>query len=203
MIGISIRSTYRHPPKTFEAMESLPLTPLPSEESHDAKDYRRVQNEGFVDESVVLSVIAKGPYERVFVKPEDMVLSSSTDDFAGWALPIASPFRDFLDVKNPSPTAAPRVPAELQVACNHDSAELGLAEPHRGSHRWWLLGLSSAVACGILSLTLLNLAHRTILDESMINGYTLSGSPANTPEPIAKAQPERAEPALVKVLGND
>ncbi len=148
-------------------MDTLPLNPLPFENSHVAKAHRRILSEGFVDESVVLSVIARGPYERVYVQPEGMVLSSSEDDYAGWALPVPSPFRRLLDVTTPPPAAAVRQPAPPTLNGIRKFSEPGIAEPHSGIHRWWLFGISGAMTCGIFSLTLLSLAQRSSLAESI------------------------------------
>ncbi len=65
-------------------MDTLPLTPLPSENPDESNDYRKVYADGFVDEAVIRSAIARDPYERFAGMPEDMVLSSCEDDYAGW-----------------------------------------------------------------------------------------------------------------------
>lgn len=147
-------------------MEILPLAPLPSEMSDAARRYRRVQNEGFVDEAVVLSVIAKGAYQRVYVKPEEMVFSSSEDDYAGWALPVASPFRSLKLAEETAAAAAParKLPAAPSLDGVGKLREPGLSEPYTGTHRWWLFGVSGALSCGLLSLALLNLALRLDMD---------------------------------------
>lgn len=176
-------------------MDNLTLTPLPSENSEDARGYRRVFSEGFVDESVVLSVIAKGPYERVYVKPEDMVLSSSEDDYAGWALPVPSPFRALLDVTNPEPVAEAKLPAPPSLDGIRNFSEPGLDNPHRGNHRWWLFAMSGAMTCGILSLTLLSLAQRSSLRVAM-EGHNPSAREAQAVKVVVK---EESAPAVVRV----
>ncbi len=181
-------------------MDTLPLTPLPSETPDDARGYRRTFNEGFVDESVVLSVIAKGPYERVYVKPEDMVLSSSEDDYAGWSLPVPSPFRTLLDVQSPEVATAPKLPAAPSLDGIRKFSEPGIAEPHRGNHRWWLFAISGAMTCGILSLTLLSLAQRESLRDAMA-GYMTAPRQAPFTE-IATKEPLVA-PAVVSVDSED
>ncbi|MFD2255364.1 hypothetical protein ACFSSA_01630 [Luteolibacter algae] len=140
-------------------MEILSLNPLPSEKSASAKGYQRIESQGFVDDDVVLSVIAKSAYTRAYPKPEEMALSSCEDDFAGWSLPVASPFREMLDIKANSENPEPRLPGAPTI--DFPNRETGLDHPHSGSHRWWLFGISGALTCGILSLTLLNLAQRT------------------------------------------
>ncbi len=178
-------------------MDILPLAPFPCEKSEQATGYRRVHGEGFVDEAVVLSVIAKGAYDRVYVRPEEMVLSSSEDDFAGWALPVASPFRSMTDVPVRLSVVETRLPAAPSLDGVRKFSEPGLDEPHRGSHRWWLFGMSGAMTCGILSLTLLSLAQRANVQE-VIAGYTSSPRKAQ-PAAFVTSQPE-VQPALVRVL---
>ena len=144
-------------------MDILPLNPLPAETSESAKGSRQLQSEGFVDEAVVRSVLMKGAYERVYVKPEEMVLSSSEEDYAGWALPVSSPFRDLIDEQAPSVSAEIRQPAAPSLKSERAAAaasEAGISEPYTGAHRWWLFGISGAMTCAILSLTLLSLAQR-------------------------------------------
>lgn len=177
-------------------MDTLTLTPLPSEIPDDTKGYRRTYNEGFVDETVVLSVIARGAYEQVYVKPEDMVLSSSEDDFAGWSLPVPSPFRNLLSVQNPAPTAQPRLPAAPSLDGMRKFSEPGIEEPHRGSHRWWVFALSGAMTCGIFSLTLLSLAQSSSLRDAMA-GY-MPAARAATAVKVAVKETESA-PAVVRV----
>ncbi len=181
-------------------METLPLTTLPSERSEASKGYQRVQTEGFVDESLVLAVISKGPYERTYVKPEDMVLSSSEDDYAGWALPVASPFREFArreTVASVEEAAPVRTPAAPTLKGRLGNSEPGIAEPHRGKHRWWLFGISGAMTCTILSLTLLSLAQRTEIEKAMA-GYT--AIPPKMEEKVVVKEYREAQPALVNVL---
>lgn len=177
-------------------MDSQTLTPLPSEITDENTGYRRVYTEGFVDESAILSVIANGPYERIFVKPEEMVLSSSEDDYAGWSLPVPSPFRSMLDVSNPAPVAMARKPAPPRLDGIPSLSEPGIAEPHRGNHRWWLFGVSGAMTCGIFSLTLLSLAQRSSLKDAMA-GYMPGSRSIPAPE-LAVPEPALV-PAVVRV----
>lgn len=182
-------------------MDTLSLSPLPSEFSKNAKGYQRIRNEGFVDESVVLALLAKDTFERVYPKPEEMVLSSSPDDFAGWALPVESPFRRMVEVEaaaenRPMPdgeirhAAAPMLPGKLE------SSEPGISEPHRGNHRWWLFGVSGAMCCAIFAMMLLSLAQRAII-AGTIADYT-PVIPNFTQDEIIVEEPE-VGPALVDV----
>jgi hypothetical protein len=194
MIELSVKSRYTEITRNFNLMNSSSLTPLPFENSDEAMGYRRVVTEGFVDESVVLAVIAKGTYERIYVQHEAMVLSSSGDDYAGWALPVPSPFRDLLDVKTPAAPAEQRLPGAPETNASREFYEPGLADPHNGTHRWWLFGVSGAMTCGILSLTLLSLAQRGNVEQSMA-GYMPSARIQATE--LAAEKPRLPEPALV------
>lgn len=151
------------------SMETLPLAPLPSDYHEKKRSREYCGSESFIDEAVVLGVIAKGPYDRVYVKPEDMVLASSEDDYAGWALPVASPFRKMVSESGENIDQPVRVPAPPSAPLD-SSFEAGISEPYRGGHRWWMFGISGAMACGILSLTLLSLAQRTSIRD-IAEGY--------------------------------
>ncbi len=67
-------------------MQALSLSPLPFHYSEESRSHRNLRMEGFVDQEVVSGLIERGVYERAFAQPESMVLSSSEDDYAGWAL---------------------------------------------------------------------------------------------------------------------
>ena len=148
-------------------METLSLAPIPSLKSIDASASSGLYEEGFVDEMIVLSVIARGPYERIYVQPEDMVLSSSEDDYAGWALPMDSPFRTLLATQAPTPLLEARLPTPPKVKEEEALSEDGISEPHLGARRWWLVGACGAMTCGIFALTLLSLVKTTGLSGEM------------------------------------
>lgn len=169
-------------------MQTLSLSPLPFDNSEESRSHRLLRSEGFVDEEVVSGFIARGLYERAFAQPEGMVLSSSEDDYAGWALPVPSPFRG---MREPQPAApapwrrpSPPVPAYF---------EDGIQTAYAGGHRWWLFGVSGAMACGLLALTLLSLAQRAEVQE-IASGYVPVPIEAELPTAIV------AEPALQPAL---
>lgn len=178
-------------------METLPLAPLPSEYHEEKRSRNYCGNESFIDEAVVLGVIAKGPYERVYVKPEDMVLASSEDDYAGWALPVDSPFRKMVAETGDKQDRPVRVPAPPAAQLD-SSIEDGISEPYRGGHRWWMFGVSGAMACGILSLTLLSLAQRSSLGD-IAEGYMPAPLLTEDRGAILEEAPDEA-PALTSVL---
>jgi hypothetical protein len=174
-------------------MNTLPLAPLPSETSKERRTHRHAGGEGFVDEQVVSSVIARGAYERIHVQPEGMVLSTSGDDYAGWVLPVVSPFRVMTKEPSASPTAS-RLPGSPTL---RRDTEPGIDEAYQGGHRWWLFGMSGAMTCSIMALTIFSLAQR----------HDMTRMP---PSPISAAESQKApavaekktvhQPALTSVL---
>jgi len=164
-------------------MDTLPLLPLPVENREKAGVHRRFRSEGFVDEALVSGVIARGAYERVFVKPEGMVLSSSEDDYAGWALPVPSPFRGMRETQAAAPVTPP-APAP---------SEAGIETPYAGGHRWWLFGACGAITCGILALTLLSLAQREEIRGIAAGYLPVQAKPEAPASPPAESS---AAPAL-------
>lgn len=181
-------------------METLPLAPLPSENHEERRSRQYCGSESFIDEAVVLGVIARGVYDRAYVKPEGMVLSSSEEDYAGWALPVASPFRQMIAEPTESaehqdrPLKRPAPPVAKRPAMT----ESGISEPHRGGHRWWVFGLSGAMVCSILSLMLLSLAQRSSLEE-ITSGYI--SAPSFSVKKLTPTEEAPAEaPALTSIL---
>jgi hypothetical protein len=173
-------------------MDNLTLRPLPSETRTENRLHLRLSDEGFVDEALVSGVISRGAYERVFVQPEGMVLSSSEDDFAGWALPVASPFRGMRETQAPADA-----PVRLPAPPVSPHSENGIEIPYAGGHRWWLFGACGALTCGLLSLTLLSLAQR-----SEVHGIAADFMPVpiHTEAPAPPAAESAAQPALTKAL---
>lgn len=173
-------------------MDTLPLLPLPAENREKSGIHRPLGGEGFVDEAMVSRVIARGVYDRVFVKSEELVLSSSEDDYAGWALPVPSPFRGMREFQAPAPTPVrhptPPVPAD---------SETGIERPYAGGLRWWLFGTAGAMICGLLSLTLLHLAHRAdvhgIAAGSMSMPIDAAAPGPSAPEPPVQPTLTRAQ----------
>lgn len=171
-------------------MQTLSLSPLPYDNSEESRSHRRLRSEGFVDEDLVSGLIARGLYERAFAQPEGMVLSSSEDDYAGWALPVPSPFRGLREVEAaaPAPMRHPSPPVPTHF-------EDGIETAYVGGHRWWLFGVSGAMACGLLALTLLSLAQRVGIEE-ITAGYVPVPIEADVPTAIV-AEPTQ-QPALTK-----
>jgi len=174
-------------------MNTLPLAPLPSETSEESHEFRRIGCEGFIDEQAVSRVIARGAYDRTSAQPTGMILSASGDDYAGWMLPVKSPFREMTD-QQPAPMTAQRLP---QPPTLRREAEPGIDTPYQGGHRWWVFGMSGAMTCVIMALTILSLAQRHDMA-----GLTIAPIPAvNGQEvPAAAVKKPAFQPTLTTVL---
>lgn len=170
-------------------MHALPLAPLPCESSDESLTFRRMDEDGFVDERVVSRVIARGAYERTHAEPAGMALSSNGDDYAGWPQQIASPFRMSAET-TPASNRLPSPPALRKYP------EPGMDAPYEGGHRWWLFGMSGLLTCSILALTILSLTdHKSHLPMPASAPVTQQGkAPAPSTEKTA------SQPALTTVL---
>lgn len=171
-------------------MNTLPLRPLPSETCEKSRVHHRLRSEGFVDEEMVAGVIARGAYERAYVQPEGMVLSSNEDDYAGWSLPVPSPFRGMQEIQ-----ASPPAPVRRPAPPVAEFSEPGIETPYAGGHRWWLFGASGALTCSVLALTLLSLAQRTEFRE-LAEGYV--PSPIKAEVTVIPAKEPAIQPSLTK-----
>jgi hypothetical protein len=130
-----------------------------------------------------------------------MVLSSCKDDFAGWALKVASPFRDLMEIEPLSErrirqSAAPDLDATCESHFTETGlAKTGLAEPHGGKHRWWQLGTCGALICAILAVAFFSLAHRDRLLD-IVEGF--AAAPRATALPSENIEPSKViQPALI------
>jgi hypothetical protein len=140
------------------ALERMQMVPLPRDGQREASRYGR--GEGFVDEEVVRKVLARVEVERVYVRAEDMVLSSSEDDYAGWALPVASPFRsrgEDLDRMVRETLEDEVLPEVVDVEVGFEAAQTAA---RAGGQRWWLFGVAGATTCVILSLVMFSFVGR-------------------------------------------
>lgn len=137
-------------------MNTLPLAPLPSETSEQSNEYRRIRSEGFIDEQAVSGVIARGAYDRNNALPAGIALPASGDDYAGWMLPVMSPFRQMSERRKIAMTAH----REAAPPALRKVAEPGIDSAYLGGHRWWLFGMSGAMTCGVMALTIFSLVQR-------------------------------------------
>ena len=130
---------------------SLQLAPIPVSRVDNAGERHVSIPDDFVDDDVIATLLRTPTVQRVSAVHSDLALSSSEDDFAGWAVKRQSPFRIIAEQQER---------AALSDAVEPEFNEPGLGRPHRGGHRWWIAtatGISSAL---ILSLLFSNLASR-------------------------------------------
>jgi hypothetical protein len=174
-------------------MDTLSLAPLPSEAIKENRSFRSMGSEGFIDEQVVSRVIARGAYDRVCAQPEGMALSSCGDDYAGRAVPVASPFRKMEEPSTPA-YAATRMPGSPRL---RKEPEPGVGTPYEGGHRWWLFGMSGAMSCAIMALTFLSLAQRESMAE--MPSAPVTSSYRQVAPAVAETKPA-FQPSLTTVL---
>lgn len=179
-------------------MQTLCLNPLPHDNSEESRSLRRAGRDGFMDEDVVSRLIARGVYEHAFVEPQGVALSSCEDDYAGWALPVQSPFRGMRDDAPAAASAPPKAVSVPRAATPPvpPSPEQGIESPYVGGHRWWLCGVGGAMACGLLSLTLLSLAERAEVKDEGIGYDPVQIGVAVPPAAITEPALTRTEPDL-------
>lgn len=133
------------------------LSPLPRQNSDG--DSREFESEGggFVDDEVILALVAGPKASRTVGNPMDLALAADDMDFAGWSLSSELPIHAVRAEVGPERRPAP---PELD--------EPGIGEPHRGSHRWWLAGLAGALSTMIFTLVLIALSNRPSPDVNVI-----------------------------------
>lgn len=166
-------------------MNPLRLSPLPCLRSDEGSAVSATERDGFVDEAVVLALVAGSPVSRRISPPADLVLAADDMDFAGWYLPSSPAARPSGTVSFPL-EAASRRPAEPVLD------EPGIGESHRGSHRWWLAGLAGAISTLLISLLLLSLSSRISSENSRTSKISVGPMPA----PLRSMQP--AKPTTAK-----
>lgn len=133
------------------------LSPLPSQRSDEDSRAFDMERDGFVDDEVILALVAGPTSPRPTGAGSDLVLAADDMDFAGWSLPSALPSHAARTEISPERRPAP---PELQ--------EPGIGEPHRGSHRWWLAGLAGALSSMIFTLVLIAISNRPAPDVNVI-----------------------------------
>lgn len=161
-------------------MNRLKLTVLPSNRAENDLDLPVMEREGFVDDAVVLALVAGPIQSRPLVDHRDLVLPADDMDFAGWSLSDSLPLRS---IQRPTPfsEALDRRPAPPTLE------EPGLGDPHRGTHRWWLAGLAGALSTLLFSVLLLSLSNRGHLE---IDGISIIRKPAT--QPATPLHPEKS-----------
>jgi len=147
------------------------LRPLPCINFGDASGAPPAEMDGFVDDSAVFSLLLGPTIARPQLeKQSGLVLTADDLDFAGWYLTSALPAHATLPVIKERP-APPRMD------------EPGIGEPHRGSHRWWLVGAAGAFSTMLISLLLVSLSARNFSSEEEISLLRLSVPAKSTPGP--------------------
>ncbi len=127
-------------------MTTLNLSPLPCSRLDPTEAPRLGDMDGFVDDSVILSLL-KGPIaHRDQPCAGDLALAADEMDFAGWSLGSHLPARA---TETPTRRATPPV-----------LDESGIGQPHAGAHRWWLAGVAGAFSTMLVSLLLFSLSSR-------------------------------------------
>ena len=161
-------------------MNPLRLSPLPSLPSDDASAISAAERDSFVDDAVVLSLVAGRTVTRQFATTADLILAADDMDFAGWSLPpaAAAPLKDTTPAP---PQTTTRRPAEPVLE------ESGIGASHRGSHRWWLAGLAGAISTLLFSVLLLSLSSSI----SSQNGHTWDISIGPIPTQLRTSLPEK------------
>jgi len=163
-------------------MEKVALTQ--SSGSLDHPQERSLRLEGFVDEGVVRSMVSNGAYQRSTGGAEELVLSSTEDDFAGWNLPAVSSFRgpEYVEPLPESKTSAAFLKQANPLRPVPESEKTVLSEAKRGFF-WWL-GFSGALACTAASLAALGLVQFGDYHKDVPTPLITPGQPS--PEKIAE-----------------
>lgn len=172
-------------------MSPLSLVPLPVTRADGASPDVRSAWEDFVSEEAVNAVLAANRQPRPMQAPDLMALSSCDEDFAGHgkgparftAVPEAAPapvtVPEFVAVPEPQPLVFPSSSSAASTATGvfapvlergrivraappePDWERAATGSPARG-HRWWIAGLSGAVATFVFAGVLFALANRSV-----------------------------------------
>lgn len=161
-------------------------TSTESSEAPAVQPSRTDRLEGFIDESIIHSRISEGTAGRTLAETDELALSSTEDDFAGWNLPRTASFRT---PEPDQPQAQPQPQPEVQpqpspaflvhpkpVPPKPQSKNTLLSAAKRGLF-WWL-GLSVALACTIVFLDALGLIRVGELETQAPAAVLTQDSPA-------------------------
>ncbi|MGD7654220.1 MAG: hypothetical protein ACQCXQ_13455 [Verrucomicrobiales bacterium] len=99
-----------------------------------------------MDDGVVQHLLAGPMSERNGPIPADLALAAD-GDFAGFCLAgsLANPREEKTPERRPTPPSL---------------EEIGIGSPYRGTHRWWLAGITGLLTTLLFSFLLINLALR-------------------------------------------
>lgn len=161
-------------------MARLNLSPLPCLRAAEVSSMSEAERDGFVDDSVVLALVAGPAMTRPPADPKDLALAADDLDFAGWRLPSALP------AQAPAATPLP-MQAAARRAAPPEIEEPVLGAPHCGNHRWWLAGLAEALSTLLFSALLFSLSSREgpIPEAFSAIGFPAKSSPAPSPGVVA------------------
>lgn len=154
------------------------MCPLPSPRL-DAASAPPPSREGFVDDEVVLALVAGKREDRALTDSKDLALAVD-EDFAGWYLEMSS-------------FSHPRQVAQSSVEIRRAAApelEPGLGEPHQGAHRWWIAGFAGALCTLLFSALLFSLSNQAGGDPE---GISIIRVPAKTSPSAASEGKETPE----------
>lgn len=172
-------------------MTPLHLSPFPSLRSDEVSSIPVIERDGFVDDAVVLALVAGPITHRVAPISAELALAADDMDFAGWSLPAtpSTPRAKPMPLSSSAPLPRPAPPIQN---------EPGLDDPHRGNHRWWLAGLAGALSTLLFSLLLLSLAPRS----TPVNSDSFIIRSLSEPRPVVQAgmtAPSNPSPELTDI----
>ncbi|MBC8126303.1 MAG: hypothetical protein H8M99_04045 [Gloeobacteraceae cyanobacterium ES-bin-144] len=167
-------------------MNRLNLSMLPIQRYDDASGISEFEQSGFVDDAVVMALVAGPLVDRSLASSCELVLSADDLDFAGWSTPKSLPIPAIRSLHT-SCDSNPRRPAPPALE------ESGIGEPHRGGHRWWLAGIAGALSTLIFSALLFTLSSRTIA--TLSDSEIVSSKQKIQSLPIQKSTPSAASVA--------
>lgn len=154
------------------------MCPLPSPRL-DAASAPPPSREGFVDDEVVLALVAGKRDDRATPDTGELALAVD-EDFAGWCLETSS-----FSYPRPVSGAANEIrrPAPPEL-------EPGLGEPHQGAHRWWIAGFAGALCTLLFSALLFSLSDQAGRDP---DGISIIRVPAKPNPPASGDDKETPE----------
>lgn len=164
----------------FLPMHPLKLTPLPSMRPDDQPGQFAGGQDGFVDEAVVLALMA-GPIPLRHTPPSgELVLTGDDMDYAGWCLKDALPAHAPEIARPLALETTPRRPAPPTLG------EPGIGEPHSGSHRWWLAGFAGVLSTVVVTVLLHSLSIRTPAADEEVFSFRIPTQSNATRLPITE-----------------
>ena len=167
-------------------MQPLLLRPLPALRPDESGSSPVFHRDGFVDDDVVLAIVAGPVGTRSLPVHTDLALTAEDLDFAGWQLPPAASANKI--PTHPAPQAA--APPPLRRPAEPSLEEPGIGMCHRGSHRWWLAGLAGFVFTLLASALLLSLSTRISEHPGHLAGPSLRPISARPPVPKNESAPD-------------